>query len=310
MGPNMSYFKIVILKGSLDNINRLIKVDIDIIQKTVDKTKINLDKIDQDITNFGKTLDNIKIDMQTVKSDEVQPFYNVANTNFDILKKLNSVLINNNSTLEIPVTYTPTSTSSVNIPNSLPINKIISTNKDLITSSDTSKLYNTVEGLTNYISSYYNNMPTIEGLTDTDMTNINTLMTNEKALLDNLADFNSKYERYIHCNDPINNCTNEKDSLRTILLSKMTAINSNLTIMKTTSLSQTSKYQSIHNSILSDYDKVLKIRNDLDMKVKQLYDPENSKIADFKHSYDSTIYSGIIISALATSMLYYIFTEL
>jgi len=310
MGANMSYFKIVILKGSLDNINRLIKADIDIIQKTVDKTKINLDKIDQDITNFGKTLDDIKRDMQTVKSDEVQKFYNVANTNFDILKKLNSVLIKNNSTLEIPNIYTPT--SSVNIPNSLPINNIISTNKDLITSSDTSKLYNTVEGLTNYISSYYNNMPIIEGLTDTDMTNINTLMNKEKELVDQLAEFNSKYERYIHCNDSTNNCTNERDSLKPILSSKMTAINNNLTTMTTasSSLSQTSNYQSIHNSILSDYDKVLKIRNDLDMKVKQLYDPENSKIADFKHSYDSTIYSGIIISALATSMLYYIFTEL
>jgi hypothetical protein len=200
--------------------------------------------------------------------------------------------------------------ATTNKPNSLPINKIIYTNKDIITSSDTSKLYNTVEGFTDYISAYYNNMPIIEGLSDDDTTNITTLMTKERELLDQLADFNIKYERYIHCNDATNNCTNEKDSLKSILSNKMNTINDILNTMNRTSITPTTDYQSTHTIIVSDYDKVTKLRNDLDMKVKQLYDPEKSKIVDFKYSYDSTIYSGIIISALATSLLYYIFTEL
>jgi hypothetical protein len=156
-------------------------------------------------------------------------------------------------------------------------------------------------------------MPIIEGLTDTDMSNITTLMKKEKELVDQLADFNIKYERYIHCSDPKTNSdcgANEPTSQE--LITKMNTINDIINTMKSriTTIPQTTNYQSNHNNIVNDYDKVVNLRNDLDMKVKQLYDPENSKIVDFKYAYDSTIYSGIIISALATSLLYYIFTEL
>jgi hypothetical protein len=202
--------------------------------------------------------------------------------------------------------------STTNKPNSLPKNKIAYINKQTITSSDTSNLYNTVEGFTDYMSAYYNNMPIIEGLTDTDMENITTLMTKERELLDQLADFNIKYERYIHCSDPTTNSdcgANEPTSQQ--LITKMNTINAIINSMNSKKeLPQTTDYQSIHTNIVNDYDKVVNLRNDLDMKVKQLYDPEKSKIVDFKYSYDSTIYSGIIISALATSLLYYIFTEL
>jgi hypothetical protein len=202
--------------------------------------------------------------------------------------------------------------ATTNKPNSLPINKIIYTNKDIITSSDTSKLYNTVEGFTDYISAYYNNMPIIEGLSDADTTKITTLMNKEKELLDQLADFNIKYERYIHCNDATVNtdCVSGREPTSQELITKMTNINNIINDMNRTSITTTPDYQTNHNNIVIDYDKVTKLRNDLDIKVKQLYDPENSKIVDFKYSYDSTIYSGIIISALATSLLYYIFTEL
>ena len=183
-----------------------------------------------------------------------------------------------------------------------------------MTSSDTSKLYNTVEGFTEYISSNYNNMPIIEGLSDTDNNNITALMNKEKELLDQLADFNKKYVRYIHCNDPKSNndCVSGSEPTSQELKTKMTNISNIINNMNSASasISQNNNYQSVHDDMLDDYYKVVKLRNELDMKVKQLYDPENSKIADFKYSYDSTIYSGIIISALATSMLYYIFTEL
>ena len=202
--------------------------------------------------------------------------------------------------------------STTNKPNSLPKNKIAYINKQTITSSDTSNLYNTVEGFTDYMSAYYNNMPIIEGLTDTDMENITTLMTKERELLDQLADFNKKYERYIHCNDSNVNedCVSGNEPTSQELIDKMNTINGIINVMKSKTISQTPNYQSNHTNIVNDYDKVVNLRNDLDIKLKQLHDPENSKIVDFKYSYDSTIYSGIVISALATSLLYYIFTEL
>ena len=155
-------------------------------------------------------------------------------------------------------------------------------------------------------------MPIIEGLTNTDMTNITTLMNKEKELVDQLADFNKKYERYIHCNDSNVNkdCVSGSEPTSQELINKMNTINGIINEMKGKTISQTPNYQSIHTNIVNDYDKVVNLRNDLDIKLKQLHDPENSKIVDFKYSYDSTIYSGIVISALATSLLYYIFTEL
>jgi hypothetical protein len=166
--------------------------------------------------------------------------------------------------------------------------------------------------INDYISSYYINMPIIEGLNDTDMTNITTLMNKEKELVDQLADFNKKYERYIHCNDSNVNedCVSGNEPTSQELIDKMNTINGIINVMKSKTISQTPNYQSIHTNIVNDYDKVVNLRNDLDMKLKQLHDPEHSKIVDFKYSYDSTIYSGIVISALATSLLYYIFTEL
>lgn len=332
------YSKTNDLKSRLDNLNRLILKDIDIIKKGSNISSSDLEVINNNITNYSNSLKQINRDITGINSLDLQNYYKVANNNLNKLKILFSDLNKNipNSTqtsASVPaagsvpaasesVAYIPASSESAtsvpssphiaNIPNALPINKKIYINKNMINSSDTSKLYSTVEGFTDYISAYYNNMPIFEGLTDTDMSNITALMKKEKELLDQLADFNIKYERYIHCNDPKINkdCVSGREPTSQELINKMDIINGIIGDMRRTPVSQTTDIQSNHNNILSDYDKVIKLRYDLDMKVKQLYDPENSKIADFKYSYDSTIYSGIIISALATSMLYYIFTEL
>jgi hypothetical protein len=307
------YLKINDLKSRLDGLNRLILKDIDIIKKGSYNSRSDLEVINNNITTYSNSLKKIKKDMTGISSLDLQNYYKAANNNLNILNKLYSDL-NKNIPDTTPVSasaYVPPPPPIPNIPNALPINKKIYINKNMITSSDTSKLYNTVEGFTDYISAY-NNMPIIEGLSDTDMSNITTLMKKEKELLDQLADFNIKYERYIHCNDKnLNkNCISGREPTSQELINKMDIINGIIGDMRRTPISQTTDNQRNHNNILSDYDKVIKLRYDLDMKVKQLYYPENSKIVDFKYSYDSSIYSGILISALATSMLYYIFTEL
>jgi hypothetical protein len=272
-------------------------------------------------------------------SDELKNYHTVASNNLSILKALyfnlqNDKPINSGITINptsiLPTTPTPTPTpttpivntgsniASSNIPVALPKNKIINEKKEMITLSDTLKLYNTIEGLINkenfsdYISSYNINMPIIEGITNIDMNNTINIMNDERELLNQLADFNKKYERYIHCNDPKVNmdCISGREPTSTELISKIDNISNIINRMNRNNISQTTNYQTVHNNILNDYDKVVKLRNDLDIKVKLLYDPENSKIVDYKYSYDSTIYSGILISALATSLLYYIFTEL
>lgn len=356
------------IKSTLDSINKSIIKDIDSIQNTIDKTKIDSISINNNINYYKNTLSSIKNSLYTAENIS---YYSVVNGNLIKLQTIFNLVQNgsftystgnnystttsNNTTATTTATSGTSGTSSTsgttsNIPNSTPVTNTSNTGNITITSNDISTLFTTVEGFTplhmynaysassstlkncpqvgglnmqkcntinknninDYISSYYINMPIIEGLNDTDMTNITTLMNKEKELVDQLADFNIKYERYIHCSDPTPNSdcgANEPTSEQ--LITKMDTINGIINSMKSKKeLPQTINYQSNHNSILNDYDKVVNLRNDLDMKVKQLYDPENSKIVDFKYAYDSTIYSGIIISALATSLLYYIFTEL
>ena len=49
------------------------------------------------------------------------------------------------------------------------------------------------------------------------------------------------------------------------------------------------------------------MRREMDTKLKELYLTEDSIANSYKQKYDSTIYSHILLSALATSLLYYIF---
>uniref|UniRef100_A0A6C0DBP1 Uncharacterized protein n=1 Tax=viral metagenome TaxID=1070528 RepID=A0A6C0DBP1_9ZZZZ len=321
------------IKYTLEQINRSIIKDIDTIQNTPDKTKIDAISINNNINYYKNSLSFINSNRNTAENIR---FYYYVNDNLNKLQRVFDLVqnnvsptystSNNNSTTATDNTTsnnnstTATDTTTSNISNSTPVTNTSNTSNTTVTSIDLSNLYSTVEGfntinknnINDYISSYYINMPIIEGLTNTDMTNITTLMNKEKELVDQLADFNKKYERYIHCNDDSvkKDCVSGSEPTSQELISKMDAINAIIDNMNHTTISQTTNYNSIHNNIVSDYDNVINLRNDLDMKLKQLYDPEKSKIVDFKYSYDSTIYSGILISALATSLLYFIFTEL
>ena len=326
------------LKIDLERYNRDILNKINTLLITTDKSNIDSGSIGNSISFYNNTLNNIKNSINRINSNDLKDYYEMTYKNFTILYKLFYNLQNNiypitsnldNASLTMfASTQTPTPTSAItttisintptNIPNSLPSNKISKKKRDTINASDISKLYNTVEGLTNneeyftdYISAYNINMPIIEGLSDADTTKITTLMNKERELLDQLADFNIKYERYIHCNDVKTNSDCVADEPTSAqLIAKIDTINGIINTMNGKQLTSTPEYQTNHSNIVTNYDNVVNLRNDLDIKLKQLYDPENSKIVDFKYSYDSTIYSGILISALATSLLYYIFTEL
>lgn len=69
-------------------------------------------------------------------------------------------------------------------------------------------------------------------------------------------------------------------------------------------------YDSKHKKIIDDY-KTLNIeRNDLDQKVRDLYNIPGYNSSNSKLEFDSTIYTGIIITVVASSLVYYAFTKL
>jgi hypothetical protein len=65
-----------------------------------------------------------------------------------------------------------------------------------------------------------------------------------------------------------------------------------------------------HDKIIQDYGNVAKQRTDLDAKLRELYDIPGSKSLDYKYNYDSTVYSGILLTIIASGFIYYTFTKL
>lgn len=180
---------------------------------------------------------------------------------------------------------------------------------EFITNGDI-KINNTEQ----FISSNNINMPTFERL-ETNHSQISSNMRNEEILIQKLNAFNQQYQRYIHCNNPNVNsdCTGYQPtpaSLNTLVTEIDQTINNIKTNNNNTSNLAPAAYQITDNQINDDYQTVLQLRKELDMKVKQLYNSDKHRIPDYEYEYDSSVYSGILMTTLATSILYYVFTKL
>jgi hypothetical protein len=74
----------------------------------------------------------------------------------------------------------------------------------------------------------------------------------------------------------------------------------------------TAQYDASYNFIKSTYPEMVKLRLDLDAKLRDLYDIPGSKYSslDVRYNYDSTMYTGILLTVMASALLYYTFTKL
>ena len=58
-----------------------------------------------------------------------------------------------------------------------------------------------------------------------------------------------------------------------------------------------------HNAILT-------LRNELDEKLRELYYTDNSILSDDKYKLDTTVYTGVLWTILATATVYFLFVDL
>ena len=65
-----------------------------------------------------------------------------------------------------------------------------------------------------------------------------------------------------------------------------------------------------YNNIIKNYNKLLVLRSNIDVKLQELYGMPGSMNDTFIQGYDSTMYLSVIWTVLATSMLYFIFIKL
>lgn len=142
-------------------------------------------------------------------------------------------------------------------------------------------------------------IPNIEGLNTMDTGNSIVGDT----LRNNINDFNAKYRVYLECASINGNSE--------LCLNNYNFINSYINALNNTNLKGNIIYDNSNNHITTNYNTILKDRTELETKMKELYQTNDSLFNnDFRSKYDATMLTGIIWSILAGSILYYTFTKL
>jgi hypothetical protein len=131
----------------------------------------------------------------------------------------------------------------------------------------------------------------------------NTFLTEYSNCFDNIKTPNDM--------DKLTSCPSAKTALiraqnmQLILDSAIGKIPSNLT----SGITQ-GKVDASYNYILSNYNNLVNTRSKLDQQMKDIQKTSDSVYSMYKGSYDSTMYSQILLTVLATSLIYYVFVKL
>ena len=70
------------------------------------------------------------------------------------------------------------------------------------------------------------------------------------------------------------------------------------------------EYVSNYDYLLTQYKSTLKTRSQLDAKLRDIMKTDDSKFAMFQAQYDSIVYSSVLWTILATTLIYYTFIKL
>ena len=160
---------------------------------------------------------------------------------------------------------------------------------------------------------YNNSMSFIEGLAAmSDPQPTSSVMSTEIDLLRSLTDFNDMYARYVSCNKDIeiSDCplADKVDKAEEDVKDKITRVTEELN--KITQGKSQSEYDESHIEFLNKHKNIMKLRSELDLKLKEIYETDDSISAEHKRMFDGTAYTSLIMTVLATSTLFYLFKHL
>jgi hypothetical protein len=140
-----------------------------------------------------------------------------------------------------------------------------------------------------------NTLPIIEGLT----TNSTENTMNGNSLITDVANFRQEYQKYI------DNNYNDFSVQFTTLTDSYTKI------ITDTNLKGNVVIDGSHNYMMDNYRNNIEQRQELDDKLKEVYKTKDSLYnSDHKTVYDATMLSGVLLTILASSLLYYSFSQL
>lgn len=173
----------------------------------------------------------------------------------------------------------------------------------------------------NFQTYYNNDMRTVEGYQST--------MESEQQLLHDLNDFNAKYAEYIACTTNLGagNCSDGDKNTAYAKLVSLDADGNNILDASgnntsgsifdvSTSLTENnanvtpSQAQTQYNSLKSTHKDIMKMRGELDAKLKELHVTDDSFAYEQKRVFDGTVYTSLIWTVLGTSILFFAFRHL
>ena len=146
-----------------------------------------------------------------------------------------------------------------------------------------------------------------------------TIFDLEKRLFESLNKFNTTYAYYMRCTKgkpelDKTNCPKQnvhQDDVKRAYDNVNTKINVfNKAVTYLNNVDSPKSYDKSYNKIKTEYNQVVNLRADLDQKMKEILGNYDSLYANNKLEYDSVIYSSILWSVLATSLIYYVFVKM
>jgi sulfatase maturation enzyme AslB (radical SAM superfamily) len=140
-----------------------------------------------------------------------------------------------------------------------------------------------------------NTLPIIEGLTSGSTKNT----INGNTVINDVNKFQQEYNKYIK----------KGYNVFSVQFTKLT--DSYTKVITDINLKDNVVIDGSHNYIMNNYRNNVQQRQDLDDKLKEVYKTKDSLYnSEYKTVYDATMLSGVLLTILASSLLYYSFSQL
>lgn len=161
-------------------------------------------------------------------------------------------------------------------------------------------------------------------ISQTTNNNIKTIFDFQRDVQDKLNVYYTKYSQYLRCREltypnsstqkpncptpdiTVDNVNSAKTDLDSAIDKYKTAYDN---LPSSTGISS-DIYRNRYQAIISDYENLTRLRTELDSKLEQINNKPESVLAAYQTYADTTIGASLIWTVLATSVLYYAFTNM
>lgn len=278
--------------------------EINSVQKT---TENELNAISQIMKGFDNKVTNSIKQLNSKTQDDIQ---NLTETQKSLLSNLSQQYDMNKTGLSSQVSDATKSIIKMNTQISDASNEAVVAKNDAQKYSDLSqRIYNDVFGASTARVVHQDNNK-LERFTSMNTID-NNLFDLEIDLISKINQFNDTYYKYIRCSSggsQLYCASNNKTE--TDVNTAATAVDNAAKLLedayKNSPKNSGDLFESNHKEILEKAKSIDELRRSLDTKMDTIIKIKNP----LTQQYDSTVYTGIMWSVLATSVLFYVFTEM